>query len=206
MYVIIKILLISLFVAMPVCAYANQIDETPATDNWTLLTNTYKAYLHHPSDDNATRVTALVMALSDSKINGSNKEAAIQFIYSNKGVLVRNIEAGEIRSVELAYSLLLITDGGFSEDLLVTIGKLSRITPQLFLGSLNAAITKNIINSCEFITMLGQEYTDNDGARCLEKEKRINSLAKVRAPELSVIKNRCLSVLHSSVNDYCSEQ
>lgn len=62
-----RILLAYLFIAVPFYAYADEVDEKPITANFDLLTDSYKTYLRHPSDDNAISVTDLVMSLVDNK-------------------------------------------------------------------------------------------------------------------------------------------
>jgi hypothetical protein len=118
--------------------------------------------------------------------------------------LVRNIESKDQKSTRFAFYLLKHADGAFSEDLSITIGKLIRIDPELFLQEFNNAINAGSVKSCKMSTILGDEFIDLPKAQCREIIKRIESIDSVRESILNDAKGKCKGELQAALNELCT--
>lgn len=168
------------------------------------LSNAFKTYLNDPSDKNAERVINFLPKTGHVEFSGSKREFEVfDFIYQNLKTVEKQVYARNRLSTRLAFRLMSISDGVFSEELDIILGRLINIDPKLFLKELK--LRENEI--VRYDTLLGntgtEEFVGRPQDECKELKKRIDSLRSVNDKDLLKIRNRCIEELSKQVEQYC---
>ena len=107
--------------------------------NWKGVENALESYVKNPSSSNATIAANLLPSEHAPWGQYSPSSGASKIIYGNVSrfeVLERQVNVGHPESVRLAFKLFSISDGAFTEDLIILLGHLIRKNTSLFLEEL----------------------------------------------------------------------
>lgn len=171
--------------------------------DWNALFNAFKIYLSDPSEKNAEGVINSLPKSGHVKFSNSKRELEIfNFVYDNLETVERQVYAKNKLSTRLAFCLMSISDGGFSDDLNIILGRLINIDPQLFLKELKLR-ENEIVRYDALLGNTGPELVDRPQDECKELRKRINSLQSVNQKELLNIRNRCIEELNRLIKEDC---
>jgi hypothetical protein len=171
--------------------------------DWNALFNAFKIYLSDPSEKNAERVINSLPKSGHVKFSNSKRELEIfNFVYENLETVERQVYAKNKLSTRLAFRLMSISDGGFSDDLNIILGRLINIDPLLFLEELKLR-ENEIVRYDALLGNTGPELVDRPQDECKELRKRINSLRSVNEKELLNIRNRCIEELKRQIKQDC---
>lgn len=189
----IKIILIVL-VIFPIILLGDSEDSVPIVD-WYKLDTIWQAYLDYPSSDNALKVYRLLPSSGHIDYTYSQIETdVIDSILENIILLERQIYACDTNAIKVAFRLLSISDGAFTEVLCMILGNLIRINPQLFLKELADNPDWMVILG-SLVGNFGDEYIDKMRARELEVSDRIKALQSVQDEELLMLREECIKAL-----------
>ena len=133
--------------------------------------------------------------------NSPEENEANKAIYASgpMGVLEKRLLMKERESVELAFRMRHIADGAFLEDLDITLGKLIRIDPEMFLSELQRAhVPVQAMDG--LVGNLGDEYVDQMERQCEEMGLRKKALERIAQSSLLQTRNRALSALHKDMS------
>jgi len=195
-------LMLLLLISFPAMAVQNSEEI-----NWAGLKQAFEEYANYPSGTNATKVSSHLP--KKNRFAFSNPELAheaIEFIYDRYqlGMLERQVLSGDKQSVMLAYNLLSIADGGFAEDINITLGTLIRINPKLFLEGLREY--QGLVGRISsLVGNQGYVYVDRLEASCYDQQLRIDSLSAVKDAELQDVKDKSIEALRGMIGRYCSD-
>jgi hypothetical protein len=198
----IALVLGSLLGILIIIATVPGISKNPVVD-WNDLFNAFKTYLSDPSDKNAERVINFLPKTGHVKFSGSKREFEVfDFIYQNLETVGRQVYAKKKLSTRLAFRLMSISDGAFSEELDIILGRLINIDPLLFLKELKLR-ENEIVRYDALLGNTGEEFVDRPQDECKELRKRIDSLQSVNDKDLIQIRNRCIKELKKEIEQYC---
>ncbi len=172
--------------------------------DWGEVETALKAYVNYPSSENANRVTNALPKEHAPWGESSPSSPASQYIYEGHrfSMLEHQVGAAHVESVRLAFRLFSISDGGFTEDLQIVLGKLIRPSPKLFLEELDrSAISNSYYDG--LLMSNGYALVDRREAQCLEAENKIEALNSVTDSKLSNIKQTAISIIEKHRSQYC---
>jgi hypothetical protein len=167
-----------------------------SSPNWEILRKGWEDYLSYPSSENATKMAFL---LPDKPI-GHDKTGSmvIQYIFDTIGIVEYGIFLSDKSAVKLAYRLINISDGAYTELLLLDLSSLVRINPKLFLEELKSHRHSDAVRRLGLIAFADSFFSFAEpSADKLERQLKIQELETVKAPELIAIRDECLAVLKS---------
>lgn len=183
-----------IIVIFPVVLMGDSEDSVPVV-NWHRLDTAWQAYLYYPSCDNALNVYKLLPSSGHIDYTYSQIEKDVMdSILENITLLERQIYASDTNAIKVAFRLLSISDGAFTEVLCMILGNLIRINPQLFLKELADNPDWMVILG-SLVGNFGDEYIDKMRARELEVSDRIKALQSVQDEELLMLREECIKAL-----------
>lgn len=183
-------------------------DQTPDKIlNWTGLKQAFEKYANYPSGANAEKVIGYLPKNNRIEFSNSDQEQeTIEYIYDRYQleILERQVLSGDKPSVMLAFNLLSIADGGFSEGIDIILGTLIRINPKLFLEGLrkHQALVGRIDG---LVGNQGHIYVDRIEASCYDSQLRIDALSTVHESTLQEVKDKSIEVLRKVIRNYCDK-
>ena len=172
--------------------------------DWNEVEKALNDYISYPSSENAL-IAAKSLPQEHAPWGESSPSApAAKFIYDGRqfSLLEHQVGAGHVESIQLAFKLFSISDGAFTEDLQIMLGKLIRPNPQLFLEELARSGLPNTYYD-GLLGNNGYALVDRLDAQCLEWNYRIEALRTVASSELEKIKQSTLAKLEEIKSKYC---
>lgn len=167
-------------------------DVSYATDSTTVedkIVQAWQRYVKSSSSANAHTVYDLLSSVDHHKFN-----IQTQLFEENLSILERRVITSNRNSVRLAFLLFTVSDGDFSEELDIMLGKLIRLNPNLFLQELKAH--REIVARIDaLVGNFGPEFVDKEEDQKKEAELRIAALKSVRKKELADVKDECVRAL-----------
>ncbi len=159
--------------------------------NWENLITIGKAYFASPSPGNAQK---LCSALPESDVPGDARDEsfvkASEYFYTHLYALEMPMQTDK-QALEIAFRLLNISDGGFSEELYNFIGDVMDVSPRLFLEVLrgNSNRTDVVCSGRRFMGL----YSDETKSEYNEElTKRIKTLLTVSDENLVPLRDKCI--------------
>jgi len=124
----------------------------------------------------------------------------VAFAYGHSAVL-KKAAAGDLKSLNEAFSLYSKSDGGDAEDIEIAIGKSIAVNPKNFLIALkkNRALVKSLGG---MVGNLGEDFVDQPAKQQAEKEKRVSALHKVADASLVGLRDECVSELKKQISAF----
>jgi len=162
-------------------------------------------FLKNPSKENAEIICEFLLGKGKSyKDQPEWIGKLLQYsIEGDAGEIIRyEILAGNLWAAKVAYRLIDLSDGHFTEELCRTFGRLIRINPRVFLETIKTnPDTHHIKCSVLFSPFIENElYDDNlEDMRRHEYIERIRALMTVDMPELKAIRDRCVAILQAEL-------
>ena len=172
--------------------------------DWIEVEAALKAYVNYPSSENANRAANALPTEHAPWGESSPSSNASKYIYEGHqfSMLEHQVGAGHVESIRLAFKLFSISDGGFTQDLQIMLGKLIRPNPKLFLEEL----ARSALSTGYYDGLLmndGYALVDRLEAQCLEAEKKIEALNSVTDSKLMNIKQLTISIIEKHRSKYC---
>lgn len=160
------------------------------------LVKAWPNYQSTPTSDNAYKVYVLLPLelYQEVKINTRIFEDSLT-------ILEKQVLLCDTNSIKLAFRLHTIADGSFGETLDITLGKLIRINPTLFLMLLQEH-RKFIVRLDCLLGNFGMDYVDKYAEQKREIQLRIKSLKKIKHKGLEKVKKECISELEGMLVRY----
>jgi hypothetical protein len=182
-------------------AYQSATNSGEQIINWDKIKSSFDAYLEYPSPENAK---AFLDTLPKDKIKNEKGDGSkvlyYIFTFRNYAILENEIWAGDRYSTEAAFRLINVADGGFAEDLHMTLGALVRINPRLFLEVLYEYKNAWYVKYTGYpVDMVGPGYEDRTKTRIYEYRMRIKALESVKDPKYWVIIKACVRQLNEAI-------
>ena len=181
------------FLSLPLIAQA----ITP----WREIAKKISEYAAHPSPTSALAALHVIPKSSVDFTNSAEEIKANNIIYapSTMSTLKKRVLMKEKESVELAFRMRNIADGAFLEDLDITLGKLIKLDPELFLSELKRAhVPVQAMDG--LVGNLGDEYVDQMERQCKEMALRKKALQKVMRSSLLQTRKQALSALDDDMS------
>ena len=161
--------------------------------DWAKLRQVLEQYVEYPSAENAELVMACLPKSGPIKLQNTIMEnKTFQFIEEHMDMLDYQVLARDCHAVCLAFRLRTILDGALAESSDVTLGRLIRIDPRLFLHELanhEGEFSEGLVGNN------GGEFVDLPKAQAREDRLRIDALMTVQDPELRRVRDRCVRLL-----------
>ena len=168
---------------------------------WREIAKRITEYAAHPSPSTAIAALHVIPDKSVTFTNSAEENEANDVIYAPgpMSVLEKRVLMKERESVELAFRMRNIADGAFLEDLDITLGKLIKLDPELFLGELKQAhVPAQAIGG--LVGNLGDEYVDEMERQCEEMTLRKKALQQVTQSSLLQARKQALSALNDDMS------
>lgn len=167
----------------------NQNDEKI---DWEKIKEVATAYFNYPSSENALKFY-LTLPERGPVLRGD----VVDFIfkYENFRMLEKQVYASDPNAVKVAFRIINISDGYYTEITETALGNLIRINPRLFLQELNSHKNIRPIEDSA-VTMVGEIFADRFKAQKLEIELRIRALETVKNDNLIEIRDQCIKILN----------
>jgi hypothetical protein len=159
--------------------------------DWEKIKQAATAYFKYPSSENAMK---FYMALPESPSLLNGDVVDFVFKYENFGLLEKQIYASDPNAVKLAFRMINISDGFYTEITETALGNLIRINPRLYLQELSNHRNIGRLED-RSVTMVGELFADRLKARKLEIELRIKALERIKDKNLIEIRNECIKLL-----------
>lgn len=190
--------LVKLFLlAITLCA--GTIHAEPSPIDWRRVQERIGEYVASPSPLTAQAALETIPTTSTLITHSPQEVEANDAIYSPAFMkrLEKRVRMKEQKSVELAFRLRHMADGAFLEDLNAIIGRLIRISPQLFLSELaRAEVPPKALEG--LVANLGDKFVDQPKQQCIELRKRAAAIGGVRDTEVAKTKDQVLAALAAS--------
>lgn len=182
-------------------SYQSEANSDEQIIDWDKIKSSFDAYLEYPSPENA-KAFSDTLPTDYIKVDTETANKVVDYIYTfrNYAILENEIWAGDRYSTEAAFRLLNIADGGFAENLHMTLGALVRINPKLFLQVLYEYKDLWLFKYRGYpVYMVGPGYRERTKARIYEYRMRIKALESLKDPKYLEIKEACISRLLESI-------
>lgn len=182
-----------LILSLPLIAQA----DTP----WQEIAKRISEYAAAPSPSTATAALNVIPKTSVTFTNSPEENEANEVIYATgpMRVLEKHVLMKERASVALAFRMRHIADGAFLEDLDITLGKLIRVDPEMFLSELKRAhVSVRAMDG--LVGNLGDEYVDQMERQCEEMALRRKALQSVAQSSLLQTREKALSALDEDMS------
>jgi hypothetical protein len=150
----------------------------------------WESYLELPSPANAAAV---------QEVTYSDPPSFNPILWDELLILQTQVFSSDQAAVSLAFRLLARSDGHFSEELCVMLGRLIRIDPALFLQELKSH-PEFMVRLDGLLGNHGGAYVDRFAAQRYETERRIEVLMSVTDPGLRHIRDRCVAELRTQLD------
>ena len=176
-------------------------DQLP---DWDRIRIAYDKYSAYPTSENA-KVVLDLFPLESTNTEKGNREHGLDHIFlsDNFMILENEILAGERNSVEIAFRLLICSDAGYSERLYLTIGKLIRINPRLFIEVYSWYLNQSLYfkRAEQPVYMVNEAYFQRISAHKYELEMRIKALERVTDQIFLVTREACIKRLRKAIKE-----
>jgi hypothetical protein len=160
--------------------------------NWKMLEKMWKNYVLYPTSENALKIYKIL----PNQVNNKNIQNDVtELIWKTLDVLDNQVNLKDLNSIKLGFKLILISDGGFTEDILVILGKTIRNNAKTFLEELHSNFGTIKVILPNLLLNFGQGFVDRPDMEIIETELRIEAINKVSDKSLSKVKNICLKIL-----------
>lgn len=168
------------------------------------LAEAWHSFQQTPSSENAFK---LYQSLPDNPDSARNvylsQQKVLQSIYEDFKVLEYQVLTQDRNSVKVAFRLISLSDGDFTETICIVLGRLIKINPQMFLQELKTEIKTNrklIKILSGLVSNLGEQYINSHDASLIELEARIKALQLIKDKNLLAIRDECIAVLKETLN------
>jgi hypothetical protein len=122
--------------------------------------------------------------------------------YEDVAALSPSAKAGKRESVRKLFSLLEYSDGAVTEDIDIALGATICKRPRLFLEEMKrSGIATREAYLPGLLGNLGEEFVDRYDAQAEELSNRRTALLTVTAPELVLLRDRCIQELDQQIQD-----
>ncbi len=159
----------------------------------------WQSFRNNPSDQSALVLYRALPANPDSAHSFDlSQQKTLQSIYHNFEVIGSQILAGHRNAVKVAFRLLNVSDGDFAESIDITLGRLVKSNPRMFLQELNSYRTP-ADDFGGILCNLGEDYVDSIAAQIVELKARIKSLQRVPDADLQPMRERCIGILNEQI-------
>ncbi len=169
--------------------------------NWDKVSATF---LNYKIDPTAEKAKAFLDTLPKGKSQNEMGDAhrAVGNIYNNLAMIRDKVWSGDKIMAEAAFRLLSYADGGFAEELYMTLGELVGTHPNLFIELLYQYKDDPAINVNGYSLVLSVYGIWDDSATALVPvwEKRIKSLDGVSDQKYSRIRDVCIATLREEIS------
>ncbi len=191
----VALLILGVLASMP--AFSSELD-------WPVLAISVSDYADDPSPKNAQRVIDLIPEKHVPYENSDSKSKALGVIYAAvpMSALRSQVSAAEQTSVRLGFRMRNISDGAFTEDLNIILGRLIHIDPELFLFELDAV---DPVYVSGLVGNFGEDFVDQLEESCEEKDRRVESLKHINVASLEKIRGRVVKALENLPGLVCSD-
>jgi hypothetical protein len=176
-----------------------------AVSVWPEIVRTIKAYEANPSPATAAAASKAIPKTSVPITNSNEETKANEAIHSRgpMAVLEQRVLLKERESVVLAFRMRHIADGAFLEDLEITLGKLIRLDPALFVEELQRAqVPAKAMGG--LVGNLGESFVDELERQCKEWKLRKEALLTVSAASLKKTRDQAVASLRDT-DSYCKD-
>lgn len=188
--IFILLILFSFFIFTFSASY--ECSQTVNVD-WAQLAILWQKYMKNP---NPVLAKEMYNLLPDEKYHEKLNMKVLELIYMNIDVCEKMIKNRCRHSVRLAFKLLNLSDGAFSESLFIILGNLIRIDPGMFLSELcnhYSIIQGNLIS---ILGNYGPSFHDRPTMDSItETRLRINALRGVYKKSLIALRDKCIDKL-----------
>ena len=198
-------LLLFTFLAVPEPGGSAMAEDSPGlpadsaeVEAWMMFAGAWNEYLIYPSTENAAEVYEQIPQWPQNTTVNHTAQRIIDSVYESLPMLKRQVYAGDRNAVRVAFRLMRISDGEFSEWLDIILGSLIRIDARLFLQELKAHRAE-VSELSSLVGNLGEEFVDKIAAHNLEMELRIQALSRVDDDALSAIRDECVAALRNDI-------
>jgi hypothetical protein len=147
----------------------------------------WEAYLNDPTPKNAASVSEVSYSAGTLDSNPVSEDLDL---------LEAEVLSGDRYAVRLAFRLLKHSDGHAGEALCITLGRLIRANPRLFLEELKVAGSQDRLDA--LVGNFGVGFVDRPHALSQERRKRIEALKTITSPTLSKVRDACILELSKS--------
>jgi hypothetical protein len=175
--------------------------ENHSVINWESLGSAWNAYIEKPNDQTAQRVYNVLPATIPDSIPTSEIGSRLdESIYRNLDKLESQIKLKKRSALRLAFRLMAISDGDFTESLNAILGSFIRTDPRLFLQELQSH--HSLVRGLEgLLNSGGDDSTDSESGWKKEHQQRIKAFQTVKDKNLVGVRDECIAVLHTQVNE-----
>jgi hypothetical protein len=160
--------------------------------DWDCVKERFAAFAEYPTSENA-RLLRISLPERGPFIQTGNRSGTLELIMKEYVLIEREAWAGNKQAVECLFRLLSLSDGAMTQDILITLGTLIRLNPELFLEVAIGYQESPFIKAKGF-PVYGVEpiYWEKEKAYIYEIEMRIKALEGVKEIAYSVIIEECV--------------
>jgi len=163
------------------------------------LERAFSAYIQHPGLSTAQEVERLLPPGSADRHVGVFDVAAAERIFAQLEALETLTKRAQPDAVDVAFALISISDGIYTEELLTMIAGSMDAEPAVFLQALKKHRDR-LFATCELATDTGLDYVDDPRGELKLLEQRLKKIERVNKPELEEGKRCVLKSLRGTVN------
>jgi hypothetical protein len=166
--------------------------------DWAALEHAVSRYFQEPGSSAAREIARLLPPGIADRHTGVFDVAASGRIFGQLEALDSLIKRGRPEAVDVAFALIAISDGVFTEELLTMIAGSLDVNPDMFLRALKSNRTRPLA-SCDIAFDTGLQYVDDPSGELRALERRLEKVQQVQDAALAQEKQCVIKSLHDTI-------
>jgi len=166
--------------------------------DWGALDRAFSAYVKQPSATRARRVTHLLPPGYVVRTTGVFNVEIAERISGQLDTLDAMTKRANPDAIDVAFALIAISDGAFTEELLTMIASSVDADPAAFLAALKRNADRPFA-ACDLALDVGLDYVDDSSGEMARLKQRLEKVERVNRPELEEQKQCVIKSLQAVV-------